>query len=260
MGMMGMGMGMMGMGGMGGDDDEEELDKVAIGLNFVRNETVRRQPLLQIKAAMRKMTLDEDEIEEVLAQAGLQPEEPQYGVRTKRVLDERTAARYRRHEAAQRVRDAEERAEAAELFDRVSTRPPTFFYELERAYNQPYGAPSEETPSEWLPRLIALEKVKPETRIWTHGMADWEEWQDCQGLFGLPDSGPGSAKEALYEMEDERSARPRCLQSKKPSGVSTRFAHRDEIEAEWAEEAKLDEEYEDWVAEVGEEVCTQRSF
>ena len=37
-----MSMGMMGMGmGMGGDDEDEKLDKVAIGLNFVRNETVR---------------------------------------------------------------------------------------------------------------------------------------------------------------------------------------------------------------------------
>ena len=40
---------------------------------------VARQSVLSLKAAMRKMTLDEDDIEEVLARAGLQPEEPQYG-------------------------------------------------------------------------------------------------------------------------------------------------------------------------------------
>jgi hypothetical protein len=54
---------------------------------------VARQSILSLKAAMRKMTLDENEIEEVMARAGLQPEEPQYGVRTKEVLDERTAER-----------------------------------------------------------------------------------------------------------------------------------------------------------------------
>eukprot|EP01043_Picozoa_sp_COSAG02_P049129 COSAG02_NODE_4906_length_4847_cov_7.816133_2_plen_59_part_00 len=54
---------------------------------------VARQSILSLKAAMRKMTLDENEIEEVMARAGLQPEEPQYGVRTKEVLDERTADR-----------------------------------------------------------------------------------------------------------------------------------------------------------------------
>eukprot|EP01046_Picozoa_sp_COSAG06_P027548 COSAG06_NODE_2440_length_6872_cov_135.458586_10_plen_116_part_00 len=42
-------------------------------------QVVARQSVLSLKAAMRKMTLDEDEIEEVLARAGLQPEEPQYG-------------------------------------------------------------------------------------------------------------------------------------------------------------------------------------
>lgn len=54
---------------------------------------VARQSILSLKAALRKMTLDEDEIEEVMARAGLQPEEPQYGVRTKGELDERTAER-----------------------------------------------------------------------------------------------------------------------------------------------------------------------
>ena len=96
---------------------------MALGLNFVRNpvsirarltsaslqisskapsaaranhrveQVVARQSILSLKAALRKMTLDEDKIEEVMARAGLQPEEPQYGVRTKGELDERTAER-----------------------------------------------------------------------------------------------------------------------------------------------------------------------
>ena len=57
-------------------------------------QVVARQSILSLKAALRKMTLDENEIEEVMARAGLQPEEPQYGVRTKGELDERTAERY----------------------------------------------------------------------------------------------------------------------------------------------------------------------
>ena len=72
-------MGMM--GGGGGEEEEEEFDKVALGLNYVKNPVVARQSILSLKAALRRMSLDEEEIEEVMAKAGLQPEEPQYGVR-----------------------------------------------------------------------------------------------------------------------------------------------------------------------------------
>ena len=60
-----------------------------------------------------------------------------------------------------------------------------FRYELERGYGKPYGEPSEETPAAWLPRLIALGKIKPETRIWVQGWPDWYEYQDCRETFGV---------------------------------------------------------------------------
>jgi hypothetical protein len=71
----------------------------------------------------------------------------------------------------------------------VLARPLTFRYELEREFAKPYGEPSEETPTSWLPRLIALNKIKPETRIWVQGWPDWYEYQDCTGVFGVPESG-----------------------------------------------------------------------
>ena len=64
-----------------------------------------------------------------------------------------------------------------------------FRYELERGYGKPYGEPSEETPTAWLPRLIALGKIKPETRIWVQGWPDWYEYQDCRETFGVRESG-----------------------------------------------------------------------
>ena len=80
------------------------------------------------------------------------------------------------------------------MFDTVLARPPTFRYELERAFAKPYGEPSEETPTSWLPRLIALNKIKPETRIWVQGWPDWYEYQDCKGVFGVPESGALDAR------------------------------------------------------------------
>jgi hypothetical protein len=104
---------MMG-GSMGGPDKGgKEIDRVELGINFMRNPTVAGQPLHRLKGHLRsELTLSEEEVEEVLRRSGLQPEEPQYGPRTKRRLDERAASRYRRREAEERQRDADESAAA----------------------------------------------------------------------------------------------------------------------------------------------------
>ena len=136
----------------------------------------------------------------------LQPEEPQYGRRTKRRLDERTASRYRQEEAQRRRSETLDNIAAREVFDRVRRRPQTFFYEQPRGLNQPFGAPSEEINTVHLPRLLALGVIMEETRLWTSGMDDWEEWQYCRDRFELPDTGPGSVQHATAELDGEAAA------------------------------------------------------
>lgn len=206
-----MGGGSNMMGGMPGGgvtfaDEPEEPDKIAIGLEYVRCRTAKHLHLLEIKAYLRKISLCESEIDEVLRRAGRQPAQTQYGVRTKEALDERAAARYRRHEATQREQARLGRTVAAQTFARVAARPSTFFYELERGYAEPVGEVSAETLSSDLPHLLGLRVVTPRTRIWSQNMADWQEWQECADLFALPESGPGSVSHALLTIQTERDA------------------------------------------------------
>lgn len=127
--------------------EPDEPDKVSIGLGYARSRTAKHLHTLEIKAYLREISLSEDEIDEVLRRVGREPEQPQYGVRTKAALDERTAARYRQHEAEQREQARLERVAAEQVFTRATARPPTFFYELKRGYAKAFGDVSAETPT-----------------------------------------------------------------------------------------------------------------
>ena len=62
---------------------------------------------------------------------------------------------------------------------------------------------SAETPTEWLPRLIALGTIEEGTRMWAEGMESWEEWRSCNDIFEIPDEGEGSVSTAMAALLEE---------------------------------------------------------
>ena len=105
-----------------------------------------------------------------------------------------------------------------------------------------------EVATEELPRLVADRTIVDTTRIWVPGLAEWEEWQDCQDIFELPARGPAQTRascpsastssrlcgESLCEDQIVVTNDSAPSSAHRP-GSPTRAGRDREDEAEWAE-------------------------